>query len=123
MGEIEWQGCVMDEAHRMRNNNCKFIQVISNIKTEHKLLLTGTPVQNNTSELWPLLNFIDVKEAGSQERFQEEFGDLHTKDQVDRLRELLNSCMLRRVKEDVEKSIPRKQETIVEVELPITQKQ
>lgn len=123
LGEIKWKGCVMDEAHRMRNNNCKFIQFISGIKTEHKLLLTGTPLQNNTNELWPLLNFIDVREAGSQSNFNEEFGDLHSKDQVDRLRDLLNSCMLRRVKEDVEKSIPKKQETIVEVELTMTQKQ
>ena len=123
LGDIQWTGVVMDEAHRMRNNNCKFIQFVSNIKTAHKLLLTGTPLQNNTGELWPLLNFIDVKEAGSLERFKAAFGDLRSAEQVEKLRELLRSCMLRRVKEDVEKSIPRKQETIVEVELTMTQKQ
>ena len=123
LGDIQWTGVVMDEAHRMRNNNCKFIQFVSNIKTRHKLLLTGTPLQNNTGELWPLLNFIDVKEAGSLSRFKDEFGDLRSSEQVEKLRQLLNSCMLRRVKEDVEKSIPRKQETIVEVELTMTQKQ
>lgn len=123
LGEIAWTGVVMDEAHRMRNINCKFIQFINNIHTKHKLLLTGTPLQNNTGELWPLLNFIDVSEAGSLERFKEEFGDLRSSEQVERLRTLLSKCMLRRVKEEVEKSIPRKQETIVEVELTITQKQ
>ena len=123
LGEIQWTGVVMDEAHRMRNNNCKFIQFITNIHTQHKLLLTGTPLQNNTGELWPLLNFIDVSEAGTLERFKREFGDLRSSEQVERLRELLGKCMLRRVKEEVEKSIPRKQETIVEVELTITQKQ
>lgn len=123
LGEIQWTGVVMDEAHRMRNNNCKFIQFITNIHTQHKLLLTGTPLQNNTGELWPLLNFIDVSEAGTLERFKQEFGDLRSSEQVERLRELLGKCMLRRVKEEVEKSIPRKQETIVEVELTITQKQ
>ena len=123
LGEIQWTGVVMDEAHRMRNNNCKFIQFITNIHTQHKLLLTGTPLQNNTGELWPLLNFIDVSEAGTLERFKREFGDLRSSEQVGRLRELLGKCMLRRVKEEEEKSIPRKQETIVEVELTITQKQ
>ena len=123
LGDIAWTGVVMDEAHRMRNINCKFIQFISTIHTQHKLLLTGTPLQNNTGELWPLLNFTEVSEAGSLERFKEEFGDLRSSEQVDRLRTLLSKCMLRRVKEEVEKSIPRKQETIVEVELTITQKQ
>ena len=64
-----------------------------------------------------------MKEAGSLERFKAAFGDLRSAEQVEKLRELLRSCMLRRVKEDVEKSIPRKQETIVEVELTMTQKQ
>lgn len=123
LGEIHWTGVVMDEAHRMRNNSCKFMQFINSVKTDHKLLLTGTPLQNNTGDLWPLLNFIEVKEAGSLSRFKEEFGDLHSSEQVEKLRALLSTCMLRRVKEDVEKSIPRKQETIVEVELTITQKQ
>ena len=123
LGDIAWQGVVMDEAHRMRNNNCKFMQFISKVKTEHKLLLTGTPLQNNTGELWPLLNFIEVKEAGTLTRFQEEFGDLRSNEQVEKLRALLASCMLRRVKEDVEKSIPRKQETIIVMQLTTTQKQ
>ena len=123
LGDIVWQGVVMDEAHRMRNNNCKFMQFISKVKTEHKLLLTGTPLQNNTGELWPLLNFIEVKEAGTMARFKEEFGDLRSNEQVEKLRALLSSCMLRRVKEDVEKSIPRKQETIIEMQLTKTQKQ
>ena len=123
LGDIAWQGVVMDEAHRMRNNNCKFMQFISKVKTEHKLLLTGTPLQNNTGELWPLLNFIEVKEAGTLSRFKEEFGDLRSNEQVEKLRALLASCMLRRVKEDVEKSIPRKQETIIVMQLTTTQKQ
>ena len=123
LGDIAWEGVVMDEAHRMRNNNCKFMQFISKVKTEHKLLLTGTPLQNNTGELWPLLNFIEVKEAGTMARFKEAFGDLRSNEQVEKLRALLASCMLRRVKEDVEKSIPRKQETIIVMQLTTTQKQ
>jgi len=82
-------------------------QFINNIHTKHKLLLTGTPLQNNTGELWPLLNFIDVSEAGSLERFKEEFGDLRSSEQVERLRTLLSKCMLRRVKEEVEKEVQK----------------
>ena len=129
---IEWKGIIMDEAHRMKNIQSKFLQCISNIKAEYRLLLTGTPLQNNTLELFPLLNFIKV--FTDQRLFVEQFGNLKTGEQVqslqgdgyeqvEKLRSLLSPFMLRRVKEDVEQSIPIKQETIIEVELTKIQKQ
>ncbi len=77
---IEWKGIIMDEAHRMKNIQSKFLQCISNIKAEYRLLLTGTPLQNNTLELFPLLNFIKV--FTDQQLFVEQFGNLKTGEQV-----------------------------------------
>jgi len=70
-------------------------------------------------ELWTLLNFIDPLKFSSLDDFLEEFGDLKEADQVSKLHTLLRPYLLRRMKEDVEKSIPAKEETIVEVPKPL----
>ena len=49
---------VVDEGHRLKNFNCKPIRELRSYETANKLLLTGTPLQNNLSELWSLLNFL-----------------------------------------------------------------
>ncbi|KAG4252303.1 hypothetical protein PC116_g17 [Phytophthora cactorum] len=77
---------------------------------------------NGVFELWCLLNFIEPEKFPSQQEFYDEFGDLNTAEQVAQLHEQLRPYMLRRVKEDVEKSIPPKEETIVDVELTTMQK-
>lgn len=89
---------------------------------EHRLLLSGTPLQNNVSELFSLLNFLEPSQFNSQEAFLQEFGALKTDTEVQKLQVLLKPMMLRRLKEDVEKSIAPKEETVVEVELTNIQK-
>uniref|UniRef100_A0A8B9VPB4 Chromodomain helicase DNA binding protein 3 n=1 Tax=Anas zonorhyncha TaxID=75864 RepID=A0A8B9VPB4_9AVES len=58
LGSIRWACLVVDEAHRLKNNQSKFFRVLNGYKIEHKLLLTGTPLQNNLEELFHLLNFL-----------------------------------------------------------------
>lgn len=82
---------------------------------EHRVLLSGTPLQNNVTELFSLLNFLEPTQFSSQESFLQEFGKLETEDQVNKLQALLKPMMLRRMKEDVEKSLAPKEETIIEV--------
>eukprot|EP01065_Artemidia_motanka_P011075 TRINITY_DN1595_c3_g1_i1.p1 TRINITY_DN1595_c3_g1~~TRINITY_DN1595_c3_g1_i1.p1 ORF type:complete len:731 (+),score=179.74 TRINITY_DN1595_c3_g1_i1:62-2254(+) len=53
-----WQSLVVDEAHRLKKFDCALIQKLKVLETEHRVLLTGTPLQNNLSELWSILNFI-----------------------------------------------------------------
>ncbi len=84
---------------------------------EHRLLLSGTPLQNNVSELFSLLNFLEPSQFNSSEAFLQEFGALKTDVEVQKLQVLLKPMMLRRLKEDVEKSIAPKEETVVEVPL------
>ena len=57
--KIEWQYAIVDEGHRMKNKQGKFAQILSQqYKTKHRVLLTGTPLQNNLQEMWSLLNFL-----------------------------------------------------------------
>ena len=80
-------------------------------------MLTGTPLQNNTEELFSLLNFLNPGKFASSANFNKEFGDLKTETQVDGLKEVLKPMMLRRLKEDVEKNLAPKEETIIEVSI------
>lgn len=79
------------------------------------MLLSGTPLQNNVNELFSLLNFLEPLQFTSSEAFLQEFGALKTENEVQKLQLLLKPMMLRRLKEDVEKSIAPKEETVVEV--------
>lgn len=113
--EISWRCCIIDEAHRLKNRNCKLLEGLRLLDMEHRVLLTGTPLQNNVEELFSLLNFLEPGQFASSDQFMTDFGDLKTEDQVEKLKALLKPMMLRRLKEDVEKSLAPKQETIIEV--------
>ncbi|KAL4115344.1 hypothetical protein PRIC2_013507 [Phytophthora ramorum] len=122
LDSIHWRYIVIDEAHKLKNREAKLLQVLHGFTWDSCLLMTGTPLQNGVFELWCLLNFIEPDKFPSQQEFYDEFGDLNTAEQVAQLHEQLRPYMLRRVKEDVEKSIPPKEETIVDVELTTMQK-
>uniref|UniRef100_A0A4W5NA66 Uncharacterized protein n=1 Tax=Hucho hucho TaxID=62062 RepID=A0A4W5NA66_9TELE len=92
------------------------------VRVEHKVLLTGTPLQNSVEELFSLLNFLEPLQFPSESLFLEEFGDLKTEEQVKKLQAILKPMMLRRLKDDVEKNLAPKEETIIEVELTNMQK-
>uniref|UniRef100_A0A8B9FEJ5 Chromodomain helicase DNA binding protein 6 n=1 Tax=Amazona collaria TaxID=241587 RepID=A0A8B9FEJ5_9PSIT len=102
--------------------NCKLLEGLKLMALEHKVLLTGTPLQNSVEELFSLLNFLEPQQFPSETAFLEEFGDLKTEEQVKKLQSILKPMMLRRLKDDVEKNLAPKQETIIEVELTNIQK-
>ncbi|XP_056334959.1 chromodomain-helicase-DNA-binding protein 8 isoform X2 [Danio aesculapii] len=120
--EISWRCVVIDEAHRLKNRNCKLLDSLKMLELEHKVLLTGTPLQNTVEELFSLLHFLEPAQFPSEIEFLREFGDLKTEEQVQKLQSILKPMMLRRLKEDVEKNLAPKQETIIEVELTDVQK-
>ncbi|XP_032439518.1 chromodomain-helicase-DNA-binding protein 3 isoform X1 [Xiphophorus hellerii] len=119
---IEWACLVVDEAHRLKNNQSKFFRRLNDYKIDYKLLLTGTPLQNNLEELFHLLNFLTPNRFNNLEGFLEEFADISKEDQIKKLHDLLGPHMLRRLKADVFKNMPAKTELIVRVELSPMQK-
>jgi chromodomain-helicase-DNA-binding protein 7 len=119
---FNWRLCVIDEAHRLKNRNCKLLEGLRLLNLEHRVLLSGTPLQNNVNELFSLLNFLEPTQFSSAESFLQDFGQLKSETEVQKLQVLLKPMMLRRLKEDVEKSIAPKEETVVEVELTNIQK-
>uniref|UniRef100_A0AAX7UNN7 DNA helicase n=1 Tax=Astatotilapia calliptera TaxID=8154 RepID=A0AAX7UNN7_ASTCA len=120
--KLHWRCVVIDEAHRLKNRNCKLLEGLKLMNLEHKVLLTGTPLQNSVEELFSLLNFLEPLQFPSESTFLEEFGDLKTDEQVKKLQAILKPMMLRRLKDDVEKNLAPKEETIIEVELTNIQK-
>ncbi|EGR27208.1 myb domain protein [Ichthyophthirius multifiliis] len=120
--DIPFQFIVVDEAHKLKNSEAKFLQNLKKMPCKRVLLLTGTPIQNNTEELWTLLNYIEPQKFSSLKEFKMNFGDLQTEEQVNNLQQTIKPYLLRRMKEDVENSIPPLQETIIDIEMTTIQK-
>ncbi|GMH62640.1 hypothetical protein TL16_g03522 [Triparma laevis f. inornata] len=119
LGRMKWEYLIIDEAHRIKNENSSLSKVVRTMKTNHRLLITGTPLQNNLHELWALLNFLLPDVFGSAEVFDSWFsldaegeGADEKKDNViKKLHTVLRPFMLRRVKKDVAHALPPKKET------------
>lgn len=101
LGSIDWAVLVVDEAHRLKSNQSKFFRLLNGYNINYKLLLTGTPLQNNLEELFHLLNFLNSAKFNDLSAFQNEFADISKEDQVKKLHEMLGPHMLRRLKADV----------------------
>ncbi|CCE61952.1 hypothetical protein TPHA_0B02800 [Tetrapisispora phaffii CBS 4417] len=88
----QWKFLVVDEGHRLKNINCRLIQELKRINTSNRLLLTGTPLQNNISELWSLLNFILPDIFTDFEIFNKwfDFESLHLGSNSKKLNKLIN---------------------------------
>jgi SWI/SNF-related matrix-associated actin-dependent regulator of chromatin subfamily A member 5 len=111
---IEWKYLIIDEAHRIKNENSSLSLAVRIMKPQFRLLITGTPLQNNLRELWALLNFLMPDIFGDAQQFDEWFSlsDESGKENViKKLHTILRPFMLRRVKADVAKSLPPKKET------------
>ena len=120
---IHWRYLVVDEAHRLKNHQSALSQAIRSMPIEHMHLLTGTPVQNNTTELWALLNLLDPAKFPSLGAFVARVGNPPTRsEQLAELQGLLKPYLLGRKKADVEKSLAPLEETVVWVELTAFQK-
>ncbi|KAK8792005.1 hypothetical protein WA158_005382 [Blastocystis sp. Blastoise] len=122
ISSIPYTLLVVDEAQRMKGQNSKLQGALKQMNWKQCVLLSGTPLQNNMTELWTLLDFVAPKVIPDLPRFLKEFGDLQNTSQVARLQTLLQGYILRRLKESVEDSIPRKEETIIDIELTTLQK-
>ncbi|KAK0616279.1 SNF2 family N-terminal domain-containing protein [Immersiella caudata] len=110
--KFAWEYIIIDEAHRIKNEESSLAQVIRMFNSRNRLLITGTPLQNNLHELWALLNFLLPDVFGDSEAFDQWFSG-QDRDQdtvVQQLHRVLRPFLLRRVKADVEKSLLPKKE-------------
>ena len=120
---IRWDFRIVDEAHKIKNYDSKMATCLrSDFQYLNCLLLTGTPLQNNTDELWSS-NFVDRVKFASREQFTKDYGDMKDATQLGKLHKALKPFLLRREKGHVEKKVPPKEEIIVDVELTAPQKQ
>ena len=123
LSAIPFSVVVTDEGQRLKSKTSKLVTTFeSYIQSDMRVVLSGTPLQNNISELWALLNFVEPGAFPSEEEFVERYGNLRNATQVAQLQKKLKPYMLRRLKETVEKDIPLKEETVIDVELTIMQK-
>ena len=121
--DIVWSNIVVDEAHRLKNEESLLYKVLTTIDSHHRLLLTGTPLQNNLKELWCLLNYLRLEEIGDWDYFEGRFGqEADVAGGYVGLHSLLKPYIIRRLKKDVEKSMPPKVEQILRVEMTKKQK-
>eukprot|EP01022_Parablepharisma_sp_SALTPOND_P004350 TRINITY_DN120141_c0_g1_i1.p1 TRINITY_DN120141_c0_g1~~TRINITY_DN120141_c0_g1_i1.p1 ORF type:complete len:1326 (+),score=196.29 TRINITY_DN120141_c0_g1_i1:6098-10075(+) len=150
--KINWRVLVVDEGHKIKSKQSKIFNVLQTFQADFRLLMTGTPLQNNLSELFTLMQFISPNKFTDEmrEKTLKEFEEIKldkggkvlpqadeamkdvTEDQeqlakkqklIDQLHEELKPHMLRRMKKDVLPNLPKKKEVIVRVELTTWQKQ
>nr|XP_023885056.1 ISWI chromatin-remodeling complex ATPase CHR11 isoform X2 [Quercus suber]POE69974.1 iswi chromatin-remodeling complex atpase chr11 [Quercus suber] len=122
---FSWRYIIIDEAHRIKNENSLLSKTMRLYNTNYRLLITGTPLQNNLHELWSLLNFLLPEIFSSAETFDEWFqisGENDQQEVVQQLHKVLRPFLLRRLKSDVEKGLPPKKETILKVGMSQMQK-
>ncbi|KAI0529467.1 hypothetical protein KFK09_002017 [Dendrobium nobile] len=123
---FSWRYIIIDEAHRIKNENSLLSKTMRLYSANYRLLITGTPLQNNLHELWALLNFLLPEIFSSAETFDQWFqisGENDQQEVVQQLHKVLRPFLLRRLKSDVEKGLPPKKETILKVGMSQMQKQ
>ena len=140
--KIKWEVLIIDEAHRIKNENAILSKNVRLLQSKFRLLVTGTPLQNNLHELWSLLNFLLPDIFSSSSDFDEWFNMGGEKDNnsnkdnkknveeaedknaeiVQQLHKILKPFLLRRTKSEVEKSLPPKKEIHIKVGLTELQK-
>ncbi len=127
--QVDWGYVVIDEGHRIKNHQSRLSTILkTSVSSAHRLIVTGTPLQNNLNELWALLNFILPRIFDSADNFEQWFAApfarlgpdaaLEATEEerlviIGRLHQILRPFLLRRVKTDVARQLPRKTEAII----------
>ncbi|KAH9470693.1 hypothetical protein MJO29_003529 [Puccinia striiformis f. sp. tritici] len=136
--QYAWSYIVVDESHRLKNLECKLVQELKSYQSANRLLLTGTPLHNNLKELWSLLNFILPEVFDDYSSFEQWFdlssvtaasdsaaalSTAQAQHIVTSLHAILKPFLLRRVKSEVETSLPKKKEYLLTAPLTAQQKE
>jgi len=119
--EVPFDYVILDESQAIKNPSSKVTKAAGLLKSKNRLCLSGTPLQNNTFDIFAQMNFLNPGMLGSVEFFKHEFSmpidKFGEKEQKDHLRKLLYPFILRRTKEQVAKDLPEKQEMVLFCEM------
>ncbi|KAH8681518.1 ISWI chromatin-remodeling complex ATPase ISW2 [Xylariales sp. PMI_506] len=136
LSKVDWAFIVVDEGHRMKNADAKLFRELQQFKSATRLLITGTPLQNNLKELWSLLHFLmpqtfldweafeiwfDFSDLEDEEGTQQFIGDQQNQELVKKIHKVLQPLLLRRIKADVANYLPKKREYVLYA--PMTKEQ
>ncbi|KAL9108237.1 MAG: hypothetical protein Q9227_006975 [Pyrenula ochraceoflavens] len=135
LDKYQWKYIIVDEAHRLKNMESVLVQCLKNFESLNRLLLTGTPLQNNIEELWSLLNFLLPQLFENVNDFKAwfDFSDVidskdkdaatkaQTRKLVSAIHAVLKPFLLRRIKTDVETELPKKREYVLYARLTAEQ--
>ena len=136
LSRIDWGFIIIDEGHRLKNFNSQLFQELKKFQSATRILISGTPLQNNLRELWSLLNFLlpqiftdwqafeswfDFSDLQDIEGTEEFIADQKKQELVKKIHLILQPLLLRRIKADVENLLPRKREYVLYA--PLTDQQ
>ncbi|KAG7411271.1 SNF2 family N-terminal domain-containing protein [Fusarium sp. MPI-SDFR-AT-0072] len=128
LSKINWEFIIIDEGHRMKNADAKLFQQLRQFSSATRLLITGTPLQNNLKELWSLLHFLlpniftdweafeswfDFSDLEDEQGTEEFIADQKKQELVKKIHLILQPMLLRRVKQDVAAYLPKKREYVL----------
>jgi non-specific serine/threonine protein kinase len=118
---LEFDYVILDESQAIKNPSSKVTRAASLLNAKHRLCMSGTPLQNNTFDIFAQMNFLNPGMLGTMEFFRQEFSipidKFGEEDRKDHLRKILYPFILRRTKEQVAKDLPEKQEMVLYCEM------
>lgn len=109
---MEWQAVVLDEAQHIKNRFSQIAQAVKALRAKHRLVLTGTPLENSLGDLWSIFDFLMPGYLGPAAEFRERYEQQPNPASMTRLRQRVRPFVLRRTKAEVARELPEKIEQV-----------